>query len=223
MKVTEDLTLKDWLQKPHTQEELQHLFLNMDNTMHYIHNKGYGIVPTLYEGYPDFDPKDIRVITENGQQGILFQNVSMVFPNYRDELIRQNIYSLSVLAVKAYANITEKVRHEGLKREFEEFKMFVPEEDIPYYRGILLRNNSVYYADWVKERTKKEVQKEESALQGTSRSASLTKATEAGRFYSQLENNDTAAFIHLYIFPAIIIFLSFMIPFIAWIFALLEK
>ena len=223
--MTEMLTLREWLDQSHTQEEYQNLFLNMDMTMHYIHDHGYGIVSKRNQnGYPEFDINRIQIFMNNNRQNILFQDIDSIDPSYQKQIAQENIYSLSYLAVKSYANFKEGLNHDFLKKNFSEFTIFLPTEDVPYYRGVITSNATVYYSAYVEQRTKRVLQQEGAALQGQGKGSTLTKATDVGRFYSQLDdNNSMAAFIHLYVFPAIILFLSLMIPLIAWVFALIEK
>lgn len=225
--IIEVVTLKDWLRQSHTTEEYQSLFLVMDMTMHYIHNKGYGILTKRgRDGYPELDTNKVRIMT-GGNLRVLFSDIDVVDPNYQKQLVRDNIYSNAYTAIKAYSNFNEELNHKFLKDNFKEFELFLPEEDIPYYRGIIERDASVYYAEYVQKRLEKEIEKEGGALAGQARGNSLSKSTEIGRAiasqYSQLDNNNVAAFVHLYIFPAIIVSLSLLIPLIAWVFALLEK
>lgn len=227
MSVIESVTLKDWLRESHTTEEYQALFLVMDMTMHYIHNKGYGILTKRgRDGYPELDTNRVYVLKSKTPR-VSFFDIDVVEPSYRNQLVHDNIYSNAYTAIKAYSNFNEQLNHTFLKEHFQEFEMFLPKEDVPYYRGIIQRDASVYYAEYVQKRIEKEIEKESGTLQGVARGNSLSKSTEIGRAiasdYSQLDNNNMAAFVHLYIFPAIIIFLSLMIPIIAWVFALLEK
>ncbi len=226
MSTYESVTLKDWLRESHTTEEYQNLFLVMDMTMHYIHNKGYGILTKRgRDGYPELDTSRVYVLKGETPR-VSFFDIDAVDPSYQTQLVHDNIYSNAYTAIKAYSNFHEELNHKFLKNNFKEFELFLPEEDVPYYRGIIERDASVYYAEYVQKRLEKQIEKEGGALQGNAKGNVFSKSTEIGRAiaseYSQLDNN-IAAFVHLYIFPAIIIFLSMMIPIIAWVFALLEK
>lgn len=223
----EVVTLKDWLRQPHTMEEYQSLFMVMDMTMHYIHNKGYGILTKKgRDGYPELDTSRVRIL-DGKVPRVFFPDIDVVEPSYQKQLVHDNIYSNAYTAIKAYSNFNEELNHRFLKENFKEFELFLPEDDIPYYRGIIERDASVYYAEYVQKRIEKQIEKEEGVLQGEARSNSLSKSTEIGKAiasqYSQLDSSNIAAFVHLYIFPAIIIFLSLIIPIIAWVFALLER
>jgi len=224
----EEVTLKDWLSEPHTKEEYQSLFLVMDMTMHYIHDKGYGVLNKRnQEGYPLLDTSRVKIITGKLHPQVLFSDIDIVDPSYQRELVHDNIYSNAYLAIKTYAGFQEELNHTFLKKNFREFELFLPEEDIPYYRGVIERDASVYYAEYVQKRTQREIEREGGVITGQAHGNSLSKSTEIGRQiageYSNLDNSSMAAFVHLYIFPAIIILLSMLIPIIAWVFALLEK
>lgn len=226
MQEFEEITLKDWLRQPHTTEEYQSLFLVMDMTIHYIHDKGYGVLNKRGNGgYPELDTSRVTVL-QGKQPRVSFLDIDSVDVSYQKQLVRENIYSNAYTAIKSYSNFQEELNHTFLKENFHEFESFLPEDDIPYYRGIIERNASVYYAEYVQKRLEKQIEKEGGALEGIARGNALSKSTEVGKQianeYSQLDNN-MAAFVHLYIFPAIIISLSLVIPLIAWVFALLEK
>ena len=218
-------SVKEYLEKIHTKEEYHDLFLNMDITMHYLHDNGYGILEKRNNsGYPEFDTSRIHIITENNRQNILFQDIDVIDPAYQKEVVHANIYSLAYLAVKTYANFKE-LNHKFLKENFNEFVAFLPEEDIAYYRGIIQNGANVYYYAYEKERAKKQLQQDGVSItgQGQGKSQTLIKATDVGRFYSDIEDSNMGAFIQLYIFPTIIIALSLLIPIIAWVFAIIER
>lgn len=225
MGVTERVTLKDWLRQSHTTKEYQSLFMVMDMTMHYIHNQGYGVLPKRgRDGYPELDTSRILVVTGENPQ-VIFSDIDTIEPSYQKQLVRDNIYSNAYTAIKAYSNFDQELNHKFLKENFREFELFLPEEDVPYYRGIIERDASVYYAEYTQKRIEKQVEKEGGSLQGLGNS--LSKSTDIGKAiasqYGQLDSNNTAAFVHLYIFPAVILALSLLIPLIAWVFALLER
>lgn len=226
MQENEVITLRDWLRQPHTIEEYQSLFLVMDMTIHYIHDRGYGILNKRGKGgYPELDTNRVT-ITPGKNPHVSFLDIDSVDASYQKQLVRENIYSNAYTAIKTYSNFQEELNHTFLKENFQEFESFLPEEDIPYYRGIIEKNASVYYAEYVQKRIEKQIEKEGGALTGGTHGSSLSKSTEVGKQiaseYSQLDNN-IAAFIHMYIFPTIIISLSLIIPIIAWVFALLER
>lgn len=220
------MTLKEWLRQPHTIEEYQSLFLVMDMTIHYIHDKGYGVLNKRGKGgYPELDTNRITIIPGKTPR-VSFLDIDSVERGYQKQLVCENIYSNAYTAVKTYSNFQAELNHTFLKENFQEFESFLPEEDIPYYRGIIQKDASVYYAEYVQKRIEKQIEKEGGALEGVARGSAFSKSTEVGKQivseYSQLDNN-MAAFVHMYIFPAIIVSLSLVIPMIAWVFALLEK
>lgn len=227
MSVGNAITLKEWLGEFHTQKEYQSLFMVMDMTMHYIHDQGYGILTKRNrDGYPEFDTSRVMIIPGDSPR-VLFSDIDAVESSYQKQLVQDNIYCAAYTAIKSYAGFNEELNHTFLKNNFREFELFLPEEDIPYYRGIITRGASVYYAEYVQKRLEKEIEKEGGSLQEIGQGNSLSKSTEIGKAiasqYGELDTSNRAAFVHMYIFPAIILSLSLLIPVIAWVFALLEK
>lgn len=158
----EIMTLSEWLQKYHLQDDLQNLFVNMDIAMKYIHDQGFYI--------ESFALDSIKLLNDSIRL-IRFEKLAP-FPNdvlQQKELVRNNIFLSAVLQIGVYANCiqyfnTETMRF--LKENFNQFAPFLPQDDIPYYKGVIERGASVYYSAYVGERKKRELQDLDKQLDG---------------------------------------------------------
>ena len=145
------MTLSEWLQKYHMQEDLQNLFVNMDIAMKYIHDQGFYI--------ESFALDRIKLLNDSIRL-IRFENLAP-FPNditQQKELVRNNIFLSAVLQIGVYANCIQYFNTDTmqfLKENFNQFSMFLPQEDVPYYKGVIERGASVYYSAFVGERKKR--------------------------------------------------------------------
>lgn len=156
------MTLSEWLQKYHMQEDLQNLFVNMDIAMKYIHDQGFYI--------ESFALDRIKLLNDSIRL-IRFENLAP-FPNditQQKELVRNNIFLSAVLQIGVYANCIQYFNTDTmqfLKENFNQFSMFLPQEDVPYYKGVIERGASVYYSAFVGERKKRELKELDKQLSG---------------------------------------------------------
>lgn len=204
-------TLEDWLRRHNINKdeqlpEFQRLFYQMDFTMKRLHETGVYI--------SSFHVQDILVSGES----IKYMKTRNLYYEDREEFIRKNIFYLSCLAIGIYDDCLRYINPESakdLKMNFSSFATFLPEEVAPYYKGIIERDATVYLSDYIKERAKREQDKELKLLDqntGTSK-GSYSKSTLAGKLY--VEENSTsniAAFVQVVLFPIMILFLSIFIP-----------
>lgn len=220
-KVKDNIKLSVWLRSFHSDDELREVFINMDLAMKYIHEKGYCI--------KSFDPKDIEILNNSLKQ--IKYNTLLEMPNNlydKKELIKEDIYSSSFLQIGIYTKCLAYMNPSFLKENFDSFAIFLPSEDVAYYKGIVQRGASVYFSEYVVERKKRDLKVLEDEIGDTSnsnqRGRSLVKTNGRGysnydlvdqnitineSIYSQL-NNKEAAFINYVIFPIIIILLGFL-------------
>lgn len=220
-KVKDNIKLSVWLRSFHSDDELREVFINMDLAMKYIHEKGYCI--------KSFDPKDIEILNNSLKQ--IKYNTLLEMPNNlydKKELIKEDIYSSSFLQIGIYTKCLAYMNPSFLKENFDSFAIFLPSEDVAYYKGIVQRGASVYFSEYVVERKKRDLKVLEDEIGDTSnsnqRGRSLVKTNGRGysnydlvdqnitineSIYSQL-NNKEAAFINYVIFPIIIMLLGFL-------------
>ena len=92
--------------------------------------------------------------------------------------------------------------------------MFIPEDVVPYYKGIFQRDANVYLSDYVKAKVERDRIRDVSMLNqdGSSNNKNIStysKSTLAGRLFA---DDNKAAFIQLVLFPVIILLLAILIP-----------
>lgn len=220
-KETDSITLREWLDKYHLPEELQAFFVNMDVAMKYIHEQGYYI--------ESFALDSIEVLNDSIKQ-IRFDYLQEMPPDFikQKELVKNNIFLSAVLQIGVYANCLQYFRTETmqfLKENFEQFAIFLPEEDVPYYKGIIERGASVYLSSYVGERKKRDLanlDKQISEDNGSSNGRTLLKSNmpsytaedlvpsnekENELIYASLSKKD-AAFIKALVYPILILLLG---------------
>lgn len=193
------ITLSEWLKTHSSQEEYQDLFYKIDKTMKYVHSQGYYIT--------SFNPNAIQL--ENNS--ITF---TQLYPctneNYQD-LTKQNITALSYVSIATYNNCLDFMNPSFIKDHFEVFTNLVPEEDIPYYRSVIVGNKDIYYSDYFEYRYRRNNAYDSSTSNTNQRV--LSKSTAVGKAYSLPEvdlPNNNAAFVRSFLLPAIVIFITFI-------------
>lgn len=218
-KETSRLTLRDWLINYYDKDNLGILFANMDSAMKYIHNKGYCI--------RSFNPKDIEILNNSLSQ-IRF-NALMMMPSdlgARKTIVREDVGKSTFLQIGIYARCLNTLTPDFLKKNFNEFTTFLPEDMVPYYRGVVERDASVYLGDYLKEKRKRDLEALEKEVGGSMGGASgdkrLVKSNAAGALleydsmntkvndsiYKQLSGISDAAFISFLMVPTIIAILG---------------
>lgn len=211
-------TLKQWILAHNVNsdkdlKEFGNLFYNLDLGMRKLHDNGYYVA--------SFNINSILI------QGdfVQFQGVNKFPFDNKEYFVHQNIYYLSCLAIGIYNDCLDYINpdnKEMLKTNFESFSEFIPSDVVPYYKGIIMRDSTVYLSDYIKSKVQIEIQKEQESLGGSfnssnkSRGASTyTKSTLMGKLYSDREDNSNiSAFIQIFLFPIIILLLAILIPII---------
>ena len=147
------VSLKDWFHESHSEEEYRNLFVYMSLAMKYIHDQGYYIT--------SFALDSIELLNNSIKQ-VKFDQLSELPSNFSDQkkIIHDNIFLSAVLQIGVYANCLQYFTTETmdfLKENFESFSIFLPENDVPYYKGIIERGASVYLSSYVGERKKRDL------------------------------------------------------------------
>ncbi len=227
----EAITLNDWLKDYRTNEQLQNLFVNMDIAMKYIHDQGYYI--------SSFALDRIALLNQSVRQ-IQFQELAPLPYDIlqQKKVVRDNIFMASILHLGLYAKCLQHFTMNtipAIKDNFQQFVIFLPPEDVPYYSGIIEKGASVYYSEYVGERKKRDLQNLEKAVSpndGAGRGKSLVKTTgtnytaenflphneEANKIiYAGLARKE-AAFARALIYPILVFVLGFVVLFLAYLF-----
>lgn len=230
-KEIDSITLNEWLQSYRTNNQLQNLFVNMDIAMKYIHDQGYYI--------SSFALDRISLLNHSIRQ-IQFQELAPL-PydiSQQKQVVRDNIFMASVLHIGLYAKCLQHFTMNtipAIKDNFQQFTIFLPLEDVPYYSGIIEKGASVYYSAYVGERKKRDSQnleKEVSSGENNSSGKRLVKTNgsaytaedflpqneEANKcIYASLVKKE-AAFARALIYPILVFVLGFVILFLSYLF-----
>lgn len=218
-------TLRQWHNEYHENDEYQQLFYLMDYTMRFIHNSNFYI--------SKFDYDRIIIGEEEGKDSyVAYQDIDPILDEEMSfEVIEQNKVNFTLLQIGLYSDTISYAKDNYLsfvRENFDQFLMFVPEEDVNYFKSMILYDGHIYYSDYCDARNQQELTNITKSLEedgGNSMGKSFNKSTVSGRVASQLyqlsdESNNMAAFVQHYILPFIIIFLSMLIPLLSWFFAL---
>lgn len=203
-------SLKDWLDnhninKSDDLKELKNIFFNMDLQMKSLHNSNYFIT--------NFSIDTIFV----GDRGVVFSSVYLMDNDDHEHYINENIYYLACLELGVYCDFLNYINpnnREYLKNNFHEFSSFLPEDVSSYYNGVFVNDLRIYLSDFVRAKINKDmiIDSDSSSNSNTaSKGVSITKSTLAGRLMSD-NDNKSAAFVRIVLFPFIILFLSILIP-----------
>lgn len=216
-----DVRVKDFLKYEAGEEKYKKLFYNMSTTMKYIHESDYYI--------RSFDLSEIEIKNIETLTPIQYNKIEKLEENSSNE-INNNIYLLALLMIGVYSNTLENFNAQFVKENFNEFELFLPEDDVPYLRGVIQRNSPVYYCDYVVARNQKELEKLEKEVGGMDTAVggmTKSKSTAVGRamadretekLYNGILSSDRqAAFTSFLILPLTMILLGIIFSIITLI------
>ena len=129
---------------------------------------------------------------------------------------REDIFRSSFIQIGMYTNSLNYLNPEFLKENFDSFAQFIPQDDVPYYRGVVQRGAGVYLYEFFLEKRKREledlgkqvgdVSAEITAINETS-PAELTNTKINNQIYRQINGVDQAAFLNMALIPIAILVL----------------
>lgn len=210
------IKLRDWFRQETNEEQLKKLFYNMSSTMKYIHSYDYYI--------SNFNPSEIEINNLEKLSPIQYNQLNKMSEEDDQSIIQRDIFVLALMQVGVYTNTLENINAQFVKENFNEFEVFLPEDDVPYLRGVIQRNSPVYYCDYINEKNNREVErleKEAGVLVGENGGMGIQKkkATaigtamadkETAKLYSSLEEKQ-AAFTSFLILPLAMIWLGLLL------------
>lgn len=215
----ESVTLRAWFGSFHSEDEMKEIFLNMDRALKYIHEHDYCI--------RTFDPARIEILNNSLNQ-IRFSEIMMMpsDPRERKSIIKEDIYNSSFVQIGLYTRCLNYLKKDFLKSNFDGFATFLPESDVPYYRGVIERGASVYLSEYAEERTKRDLITLEKELNGEAAAANVSTMnfdTDGindhinDSIYKQISNKKTdAAFATILMFPTLVLSLALVLALIVW-------
>ena len=212
----ESVTLLEWVNKHHSDEEMRSVFLNMDRALKYIHDHGYCI--------DVFYPTEINVLNDDDKY-IQFKKLVELSKDYEiaKEMKREDIYRSSIIQIGLYTNSLYHLNPDVLKEQFDSFAQFVPNDDVPYYRGVIQRGASVYLCEYALEKSKRDLEDLKGQL--GEEGAKITPINEPNEdeitnkkvddlIYRQINGIRDAAFLNIAIIPIIVLVLICVIMFV---------
>ena len=122
----------------------------MDIALKYIHDHGYCI--------EQFYPSRIEILNEQPDH-VQFDNIIELSSNIseKSEMIKEDIFNSTLIQVGLYTNTLNHLTPSFLKENFDEIARFLPEGDVPYYRGVVQRGASVYFSEFALEKMNRDL------------------------------------------------------------------
>ena len=215
----EKCTLFEYVSEHHNDEDMRDVFLNMDIAMKYIHEHNYCIEV--------FYPNRIEVLQEMPDH-IQFDNLMELSKDLlkRKNMIKEDIFNSAFLQIAFYTNTINSLTPEFLKENFDEIARFLPEGDVPYYRGVVQRGASVYFSEYALEKMNRDLQVLEKELGENNpeeTAAEMAKIDELDndsindKIYHQISGLRDVAFINQLLIPAVILLSMFLIGLVGWV------
>ena len=211
-------TLDQWVHSHHKEEEMREVFLNMDRALKYIHDHGYCIEV--------FYPTEIKVLN-NDDNYIQFNKLVELSSdsNIKREMIKEDIFNSSLIQVGIYSNSLKYLNPEFLRENFDDFAQFIPQGDIPYYRGVIQRGASVYFCEFALEKRNRDLEELEKELgeEGdktlikTPQNEDITNNKVNDQIYRQINGMKDAAFVNLLLIPTIILGILLVFGMVSWL------
>ena len=215
----EKCTLFEYVSEHHNEEDMRDVFLNMDIAMKYIHEHGYCI--------EIFYPNKIEVLQEMPDH-IQFDNLMELSkdPVRRKKMIQEDIFNSAFLQIAFYTNTIKSLTPEFLKENFDEVCRFVPEGDVPYYRGVVQRGAMVYFSEYALEKMNRDLEKLERELGENTDPESISNEKITldeldndkinDKIYHQINGLRDVAFVNRLVIPSLILLSLFLIALFCW-------
>lgn len=222
----EKSTLSEWIREHHSEEEMRDVFLNMDIALKYIHDHGYCIEV--------FYPTRIEILNDRPDY-IQFVNLMELSkdPVTRRNMIKEDVFNSALIQIGFYTNTIRSLTPEFLRSNFDELARFLPEGDVPYYRGVVQRGASVYFNEFAYEKMNRDLENLEAQIQESDGGRPLAKTASRveteplsndrinDSIYKQINGLKDVAFISYLLIPTVIFVSLFIIAFISWILSLI--
>lgn len=219
------VNLLEWVKFHYSEESMREVFLNMDIALKYIHDHGYCI--------EIFYPTKIEVLNDRPDY-IQFDNLMELpkDPITRKNMIKEDLFNSSLIQIGLYTKTLKYLTPEFLKSNFDDLSRFIPEGDVPYYRGVVQRGASVYFNEYALEKMNRDLETLEAQLQ-EEEGKSLQKTDNHydpeplendkinDAIYKQINGLKESAFVSYLLIPTVIFVSLFIIGFIGWLLSLI--
>lgn len=211
-----------------SEEELREVFLNEDKAMRYLHEEGFCV--------DSFDPRDIDLI--DGSKNLIRFNKFSKINEDKNRIVNQDIYISACLQIGLYTHTLSILNEKYLKSNYDEFSKYLPQSDVPYYRGVIERNAGVYLCDYAVEKRNRDLRDLQKQLSDENEQVKfdepapvnndeLVNRTVNDRIYKELINKNRSkgvsdfAYIHILLLPTIILSLGIVICLVTYVLNLL--
>ena len=221
------LSLLEWVESHPSEEEMRSVFLNLDRALKYIHDHGYCIQV--------FYPTEITILN-NENDHIRFNKLVELSSDssIRRQMIKEDIFNSSFIQIGLYSNSLKYLTSSFLKENFDSFIQFIPNDDVPYYRGVVQRGASVYFCEYALEKRNRDLNELEKELgEGNGADKTLLKKNVPNEsitndkvndiIYKQINGLSDDAFIHLLIIPSVIFGMLLLFGILSWILSLISS
>lgn len=220
----ESVTLDQWIQDHHTEEDMGDVFLYMDVALKYIHDHGYCI--------EIFHPSRIKIL-DGDPKKVQFDNL-MELPadfNLQSQYIKDDIFNSALIQIGYYTNTLQYLTPEFLIQNFDEIARFLPEGFVPYYRGVVQRGSSIYLSEYSAAKAVRDLENLEQQLQSAEgnkpvqRESSLeptpiTNNQVNNQIYKQISGMRDAAFVSYLLVPTVALISLLLLSFFGWLISL---
>ena len=215
----EAISLSEWVLTHSSEEELRTTFLNLDRTLKYIHEHGYCIEV--------FHPSEIFIL-DNKSDHIQFKKLIQLSSNMElhRQMIQEDIYNSAFIQIGIYSKCLKYLTPSFLNENFDSFIIFLPTGDVPYYRGVIQRNASVYFCEYALEKRNRDLTDLTSQVGDSDSSKALVKHVSSDVItndrvndiiYKQINGLSDTAFVHFLLIPTIVFCLLMLFSIIIWI------
>lgn len=221
----ESIPLDEWVKMHSSEEELRSVFLNLDRALKYIHDHNYCIEV--------FYPSQIEILN-NEVDHIQFKRLLQLPDDIslKRQMIKEDIFNSTFIQIGIYTNSLKYLSPDFLKENFDSFIQFLPNGDVPYYRGVVQRGASVYFCEYALEKRNRDLEELERQVGDDSSpidkqvlnqdNSSLTNDEINRKIYSQINGLKDAAFVHILILPTIVLGFLFIFILMAWIISMIS-
>jgi len=215
----ESMSLTEWVVTHPSEEERRAVFLNLDRALKYIHDHGYCI--------QIFHPSEIEVLN-NDNQFIQFLHLMELSsdPVTRKQMIKEDIFNSSLIQIGIYSRSLKYLQPDFLRENFDSFVEFLPQEDVPYYRGVIQRGAGVYFCEYVLEKRNRDLEELEKELGEMTDEAekklvksdiNITNDEVNDIIYKQINGLRDSAFINWLLLPTVILGMLVLFGILSWV------
>lgn len=215
----DSVSLESWIRGRRSEDDMREVFLNMDRAMKYVHDRGYCV--------KSFHPNDIEIINHELNQIRFKTLLEMPVGLERKKYIKEDIYNSSYIQIGIYTKCLYYLNRDYLKENFDSFAQFLPEGDVPYYRGVVERGASVYFCEYDLEKRKRDLiaLEKEVGGEGVATDTSHLNKVDVNEginsvIYRQLNRRNDAAYIYFLVYPAIMFTVGILIAIIVRVLSL---